>query len=171
MANIFIVSDTHFGHEATWRYFKDNDGNPLRPFTSTEEMDETMVENWNKVVKPSDKVYHLGDVTMRKPNLEIVKRLNGHKRLVRGNHDIFATKAYVMVGLSEIYGVRVLDNMVFTHIPIHVESIGRWALGNVHGHLHINKLADPRYLNVSVEQINYTPLSLEEVKQRLKAQQ
>ena len=60
--------------------------------------------------------------------------------------------------------------MILTHIPIHPESLARWGL-NVHGHLHANvvklslaQIPDPRYFNVSMEQINYTPISLETVK-------
>ena len=60
--------------------------------------------------------------------------------------------------------------MILTHIPVHPESLARWGL-NVHGHLHANRvnlplaqIPDRRYFNVSMEQINYTPISLEEVK-------
>lgn len=61
----------------------------MRPFTSTEEMDETMVDNWNRVVRPQDKVYHLGDIAMSKRPLHaIMPRLNGEKVLIKGNHDI-----------------------------------------------------------------------------------
>ena len=60
--NRFVISDTHFGHTNSWEKFKLSDGSPLRPFSSTEEMDETMIERWNAKVKQQDTVYHLGDV-------------------------------------------------------------------------------------------------------------
>jgi calcineurin-like phosphoesterase family protein len=98
-----------------------------------------------------------------------VKRLNGHKRLVRGNHDIFKTKDYLQAGFDEIYGVRSFDSMILSHIPLHPRSIKKgWT--NVHGHLHLNVEQfgwGPQYFNVSVEQINYTPISLEEVRKRI----
>jgi calcineurin-like phosphoesterase family protein len=52
---IFVISDTHFGQAKAIEYFG-------RPFASREEMDETMIERWNAVVRPQDIVYHLGDV-------------------------------------------------------------------------------------------------------------
>jgi calcineurin-like phosphoesterase family protein len=162
MANIFFISDTHFGHENTWKKFKLEDGvTPLRPFSSTEEMDETMVENWNRVVQPSDHVYHLGDVVMHRKHLPTLARLNGHKRLVRGNHDIFPTKTFLEY-FDEIYGVRTFpgSGLILSHIPLHPGSLGtRWI--NVHGHLHGKTLDDNRYFSVCVEQTNYTPVSLD----------
>jgi calcineurin-like phosphoesterase family protein len=90
-------------------------------------MDEEMVKRWNEVVRPDDKVYHLGDVVINLKKLPIMHRLNGNKRLIRGNHDIGKTKDYIEAGFKEIYGVRVLDKMVLTHVPLHPESITqRW---------------------------------------------
>ena len=99
-------------------------------------------------------------------------RCHGHLRLVRGNHDDHAIKHYLEF-FDEVHAVRVLDGMLLSHIPIHPESLGKF-LGNVHGHVHNNVPAlhfGPRYYNVSVEVIDYTPVPLEVVKQRLKEQQ
>jgi len=87
--NTFIISDTHFSHENILTFNRE-DGQKVRPgFSSFEEMDEYIVNKWNSVVKPQDKVYHLGDVVMKKRYIDVVKRLNGRKRLIMGNHDIF----------------------------------------------------------------------------------
>lgn len=188
MANKFVISDTHFGHTNSWEKFKLPDGSPLRPFTSNEEMDETMIERWNAKVKPEDTVYHLGDVVINRKHLHLVKRLNGKKRLVRGNHDIFKDKDYYEVGFDSLYGVRVFtDKFILSHIPLHPDSITDRFKVNVHGHLHANEVMrkivtkpfspvgqrdvvdqiDPRYLCVSVEHTNYEPLSFEEVDERI----
>ena len=192
MSNRFLISDTHFGHTNTWQKFTLPDGSPLRPFTSTEEMDETMVDNWNRVVRPQDTVYHLGDVVIARRNLETVKRLNGRKILIRGNHDIFRDKDYYEAGFEQIHGVRVfVDQFILSHIPLHPDCVGERFKRNVHGHLHGNRVMrpyyskrneydqdgfcvgkydrivgmeeDPRYLSVCVEQINFTPVSFDEV--------
>lgn len=183
---IFFISDTHFGHaKTTDGTFTYPDGRPLRPFSSVEEMDETMVENWNRVVREHDKVYHLGDVVINKRHLETIKRLNGSKRLIRGNHDIFKTKEYMEIGFKEIYGVRVLEDCILSHIPLHDESITFRFGVNIHGHLHGNRVMrspaswepeqptsviDPRYFNVSVEQINFTPIAYDDMKERIRKQ-
>ena len=164
MANIFLLSDTHFGH-AGMLTFVSHTGFPVRKFSCVEEMDEHIVDMWNKTVRAHDHVYHLGDVAMRKSALGIVKRLSGRKRLVAGNHDIFALKDYLACGFEKICGVRVLDNWLMTHIPVHPESLGRFR-GNVHGHIHDRPSYGERYVNVSVEAINYTPVALESLRTR-----
>lgn len=169
MANIWIVSDTHFGHFGMACVFTLADGTKCRPFATVEEHDETMIARWNARVRPADHVWHLGDVAMARAPLEaITPRLNGHKRLVRGNHDIFRTATYIKAGWQEIRGCSVLDGMIFTHIPIHEQCLGRFK-ANVHGHTHSQPDFGPRFLNVCVEHTDYAPITLEEVKARVKA--
>ena len=167
----FVVSDTHFTHQNILS-FKRADGTPLRDFRSVGEMDELMIENWNKLVRPQDHVWHLGDVAMRRQLLPIVRRLNGHKRLIMGNHDIFEVKEYLAAGFQKIMGMRVIDGMLLTHVPVHPNSLGRFSL-NIHGHLHAGSVLqpdgtpDPRYVSVCVEKTNYSPIPLENL-QKLK---
>jgi calcineurin-like phosphoesterase family protein len=172
MTNRFVISDTHFFHHNSWEKFKREDGSPLRPFTSTEEMDETMIERWNAKVGPNDTVYHLGDVAINKKGLASVSRLNGRKILIRGNHDIFKDEQYREVGFEQLHGVRVfVDKFIFSHIPLFEKCVSERFVCNVTGHLHANYINSPRYLTVCVEHTNYTPLSFEEVEQRIKANQ
>lgn len=187
MANTFLISDTHFGHANAWKTFKLADGvTPLRPFTSTEEMDETMIANWNSVVRSQDKVYHLGDVAMCNPTkLRVIfSRLNGEKVLIKGNHDEDKLSLYSEL-FKDVRGSHSLDNLVMTHIPVHTGSLSRWR-GNIHGHLHnyfVRKVigvdvrtgefkysneADSKYECVSVERIEYTPIPFETINKRFK---
>lgn len=177
MANLWFISDTHFSHKNSWEKFKLEDGSPLRPFSSNEEMDETMVQRWNEVVRPNDHVYHLGDVVISKKAVQIVKRLNGHKRLVRGNHDIFSDDLYREVGFEKIYGVRVFVNkFILSHVPLHPDSVSERFRVNVHGHTHANRVLlpdgsiDPRYFSVCVEQIDYRPISEYDLLNRIQKQ-
>lgn len=173
-ADIWFISDTHFGHKNILT-FKDKHGKPLREFDSVEQMDEHMIQQWNNVVKEHDKVYHLGDISMSKHHLGYYfDRLKGQKRLVRGNHDVAKTKEY-MKYFKDVYGCRTWGrDFIATHIPIHPDSVGRWKV-NLHGHLHAhvvelpNRKPDPRYVNVSVEQLDdYTPMHLDELKKIIK---
>lgn len=171
---LWFISDTHFGHKAMLK-FMSPDGTLMRPFDSVEEMDELMVQRWNEVVRPSDHVYHLGDVTMRREFLPIVKRLNGHKRLIFGNHDIYEYQHYANVGFKKLMSYRKFGNIVFSHIPIHPMSLGkpdgaepRW---NAHGHVHTNGSPQGRYVNLCVELTNYRPLALYEVRKQIEERQ
>ena len=170
MSNIFLCSDHHFGH-ANILTFTTEDGSRVRDFTSVEHMDETMVENHNRVVSPKDKVYFLGDVAFHNRTLATVARLNGEKILIKGNHDLEKLSAYENY-FKDVRGSHQLAGFILTHIPIHSDSLSRWT-ANVHGHLHtrqvqLNGHNDPRYLNVSMEQINFTPIALENVMQLVK---
>jgi len=163
MSKVFVISDTHFGHSATFENFKCSDGSPLRPFSSLKEMHATIIDNWNYVVSSGDLVLHCGDVSFSgQAHDEVLPQLNGKKYLIRGNHDRFSESRYRR-HFSRVFGCYVRDNYVFTHIPIHPDSCERW-LGNIHGHLHANKIASNKYFNVSVEQINYTPMDFEDIK-------
>lgn len=172
---IFFTSDTHFDH-ANILTFKRSDGSPLRPFASVEEMNETIIERWNSVVKTSDHIYHLGDVTMARGKAtkhidQIMSRLNGHKRICLGNHDQLVSGWYFK-WFEKVKACNVLDGIIFTHIPIHPESLGRFR-ACVHGHLHANRVLasphhpDPRYINICVEHTDYTPVPLEELTARV----
>lgn len=79
---IYYIADMHLGHENVLTF--DN-----RPFTSMEEMTETVVRRWNERVTDDDTVYVLGDAFWKHEtqSMAIFRRLNGHKHLICGNHD------------------------------------------------------------------------------------
>jgi len=161
MGNVFLISDTHFGHQGVCEFLT-NEGTKLRPWATAAEMDEVMVERWNSVVKDGDKVYHLGDVAMSKRGMEIMWKLNGRKCLIKGNHDREKLKEY-MKWFYDIRASHLLDKLVLSHIPLHPNQFERFG-GNVHGHLHSNLVLDSegkpdkRYMSLCVEQIDYTPV-------------
>ena len=144
----------------------------MRPWDEADEMDEALIANWNATVRPQDKVYHLGDVAMKRDKIALMGRCNGHKRLVRGNHDSFPMKYYLPF-FDEIYGVRVFEDMILSHFPIVLDSVKpKWSC--VHGHVHNNVVPGylgPKYLNVSIEVTEWRPLAIEEVRQRIRVQQ
>lgn len=172
--NIWVVSDTHFNH-ANILTFKDSIGKATRPFSDVEEMNETMIERWNSVVKPGDKVYHLGDVLFGHNKQEWMNtnwsRLNGSKRLVIGNHD---NVRFFTVGgfFKKVMLWRQFNDwgLLFTHVPVHPSTLGEShrfgdkPILNVHGHIHQNKSPEGNYKCVCVEQTNYTPVNIEELK-------
>jgi len=173
MPNLFLISDTHFGHEGMCQ-FCDANGNKYRPFANAQEMDEYMIERWNSTVRPTDKVYHLGDVAIKRCFIKTLAKLNGDKVLIKGNHDIFKLNDYTTYFKDIRATYRLANKLILSHIPLHRGSLSPWKNGtepiNVHGHLHvhdvkINDMPDEKYLNVCVEKIDYTPISLDSVLQ------
>lgn len=168
MSKTFLTSDTHFGHGNILTFLK-ADGTLLRPgFKDITDHDLELVKRWNSVVSPEDKVYHLGDVGFK--NFAYVKyifnMLNGTKVLIKGNHDNFKISQYAEI-FKDVRAYHVLDKYVLSHVPIHPYSLDRWDF-NIHGHLHSNKLPDPKYINVCVEHTNFTPINFEEIKSWVK---
>jgi calcineurin-like phosphoesterase family protein len=147
-------------------------------------MDEAMVKTWNETVKPTDKVYHLGDVVINRKAMGIMRRLNGDKVLIRGNHDIFRDDEY-REHFRELRAYHVMNGMILSHIPLHSDSLGRFGV-NIHGHTHANRVKkargfdaktgtvlysdeiDTRYHCVCVEQTDFGPILFEDVMKRIK---
>lgn len=170
MSNTFLISDTHFGHANICK-FLDYDGKNIRPWDDVQEMDEALVDNWNRVVGPKDRVNLLGDAVINRRCIPTLGRLNGRIRLISGNHDLFRASEYLKF-VDDIKSYWVLDGFILSHIPIHPDCLSRWK-ANIHGHLHQNLVRhtscpgnDLRYINVSCEHINYTPISLTELKKK-----
>ena len=173
MADIWVWSDTHFNH-ANIISFCD------RPFKSADQMNWKMVQFHNEVVKPQDKVYHLGDVYMgggftREYTEKLLSSLNGHKRLILGNHD--NGKDQILQRYFEkidVWRMMPEHGLLMTHVPVHQSTLGEGRFGgksefimqNIHGHIHTNKSPAGPYRCVCVEQIEYRPIHIEELRIR-----
>jgi len=84
---IYFTADTHFYHSNIIALSS-------RPFTDVEEMNQTLIQNWNSCVTVRDEIYILGDFFFKGTGEEannLLKNLNGKKYLIRGNHDNFVT--------------------------------------------------------------------------------
>ena len=187
----FLVADTHFGHKGVCIFASCDGVSKLRPWDDPAKMDEDMIEKWNNVVGPKDKVYHLGDVAINRKAIPTLARLNGDKVLIKGNHDIFKLSDYTPY-FRDIRGYHVMNNYILSHVPVHPDSKGRFN-GNIHGHLHdrrvmktkiVQKVAppgydprpydseelvvDPWYHCVSVEHTDFMPISFDDVMKRIK---
>lgn len=165
MRDIFVVSDTHFGHENILKFLVE-DGSKLRDFNNIEEMNEKLVENWNKTVTPQDIVYHLGDVYFGKGH-KVLNRLNGHKRLILGNHDDGKSE-HLQNTFEKILLWREFKDFdcILTHVPLHESALYKRTY-NLHGHVHKGShrglVQDERYINCCVEVQDYTPKHIEDL--------
>lgn len=185
MPAVWLVSDTHFGHAGVCRFMREDGVTKLRPWDDPAEMDEAMVKAWNERVRPTDKVYHLGDVVINRRAMQTLGRLNGDKVLIRGNHDIFRDTEYGQY-FRELRAYHVMNGMILSHVPVHEASMGRFGT-NIHGHLHASRVKrargvdaktgtvlystenDLRYHCVCVEQTpDFAPILFEDVIKRIK---
>lgn len=169
---VFFTADTHFYHKNVIRYCK-------RPFSSVEEMNEELINNWNKVVGPDDYIFHLGDFCFVGSDKfkSIIKRLNGHIILIRGNHDHVISKSmeksfeYVTYQMTiEIDKIKIYLN----HYPFltYAGPYKNPPSYQLFGHVHNNKigrlsLLHPTQYNVGVDTNDYTPISWEILKTKL----
>jgi len=161
---IYFTSDLHFGHKNVIQHCN-------RPFSSVEEMDAKLIENWNKRVtsKDKDKVYVLGDFSFKEPS-QYFNKLNGEKFLVYGNHDEKALSKLkkLFSWVKPYYDLKVQYNNERKHIILFHYSIRNWnrrhynswhLFGHSHGSLETTDCS----IDVGVDCHNFAPISLDEV--------
>ena len=167
MPTVFFTSDTHFGHEKLIN--SDFSKIPFRKFDSIEEHDEYLIDTWNSIVRPSDMVWHLGDVAFKKDALKLLDRCHGRKKLIMGNHDLYPIAEYQKY-FAEIFGIRrAYHGLVLSHVPVHTQNLEfRWK-ANIHGHIHNPDEydLDDRYFNVCTDVHGFKPISLDEIRGKI----
>lgn len=179
----FFTSDTHFGHANIIKLCN-------RPFKDVEEMNEKLVENWNKVVPENGTVFHLGDFAFGGSALwnSIIPRLNGRIYLILGNHDRKNIRQGYMDKFVDVVPQMQIDiegrSVYLNHYPFlcyggsYRDENSVWQLfGHVHsgphsGGLDCDRLGVlfPYQYDVGVDNNNYTPISWTEVKAKIQDQ-
>lgn len=163
MDRVFVCADLHFSHANIIQYCN-------RPFRSAEEMDQEIVQRWNKAVRKNDHVFVLGDVSLgsRERTHELVHQLHGRKILIMGNHDRGRSVAtWLDIGFDVVipYPILYQNQVLLMHEP--PEAIPDTSpYFHIYGHVHTS----PDYADhttcsacVSLERINYTPALLDDV--------
>ncbi|NIQ80602.1 MAG: phosphoesterase [Anaerolineae bacterium] len=165
----WFTSDTHYGHENIIKHAN-------RPFASVQEMDEVMIQRWNSRVKKGDVVYHLGDFSWHKQqsvNELILRRLNGQKFLVHGNHDyknqaIMKSQSFVQITPYKEIKVEGQKIILF-HYACKVwngSHRGSWQLfGHSHGTLERDYKI--KQLDVGVDCWDFYPISFADVAEEM----
>ena len=135
----YYISDTHFGHENIIKY---DAANGARTFRSVQEHDDLIVENWNRVVTKQDEVYILGDFSWlyARETEEIIKKLNGAKFLIKGNHDRWCKDGACKKLFQGIYDYKMIQdedkNIVLSHYPIMFYQNQHRGSIHLYGHVH-----------------------------------
>ena len=180
---IFLTSDLHFNHdrEFVWK---------VRGFNSVQEMNETIVKNWNSMVGPNDDVYVLGDLCLGggspevlAANKALIESLNGRLHIIRGNHDteprvrMYETCANVV---DEIKWADMLHyrgyHFYLSHFPTLTGNLEKESLHqctcNLFGHTHQTTnfhLDMPFLYHVGVDSHNCYPMNLDDIIEEMKA--
>ena len=159
MSAVYFLSDLHLAHKNICKF--------REGFASVEEHNALIKENYHKRVTKRDTVYFLGDVAFDKESLADVKTWVGTKKiLICGNHDLdHHTMKDLVEVYDEVYSLKKYKEFWLSHAPIHPDELRGKV--NIHGHTHYHNIADARYVNVSMEQINYTPIELHEIRAKI----
>ena len=174
MSNIWFTSDLHFCHNKEFLYVP-------RGFTNVQDMNEALVENWNKVVKPEDEVYNLGDFALNDIDAAIpyINRLNGKIYWILGNHDTDKKRVKIVDECPSVWEVGYADlikhdkkySIYMSHYPALTANYDEKKFSQhviaVHGHTHQQKnWIDPKNpftYHVGVDSHNCTPIHIDEV--------
>lgn len=160
----FFASDHHFCHEAIIRMCG-------RPFADADDMNRSMIQAWNSVVRPSDVVWHLGDFAHRgKPAdvKSIFNALNGIKNLVIGNHDKQATK---QLPWAEQIGFK---HIVIDGVQVNLSHYGMRVWPGIHrgavmlyGHSHGTLPGSRNTIDVGVDNVGFVPQTFAQLQARM----
>ena len=168
MAKDYFIADTHFGDKGIMQYEN-------RPFETVEEMDKALIQNWNDIVTENDTVYVAGDFSAyyndENKDREILSQLNGTKILIMGNHDTHRSAAkWRELGFDECskWPIVYRNFYLVSHEPMYLNQNMPYA--NIYGHVHGNSIYkdfSPQSMCVSVERIQYTPVSFEDIRKKI----
>ena len=172
--NYFFTSDTHFSHKNSLLFSEQR-----KQFQTIDELDQRIIDNWNKTVSNKDVIYHLGDVFFCALNKaqRILDQLNGQKILILGNHDYsFFKKSSKLnnsfLGIYNYYEVKNLirQGIVLSHYPFYSWNKKSYGSFHLHGHLHGNKgneYPTGKIIDVGIDNNNLFPFSWDEIKLKL----
>lgn len=157
----FVTADLHFGHGNIIRHCE-------RPFSDRDQMDNQLVTNWNSVVKPHDRVIVVGDFAWKRPD-EYLRRLNGSKILIRGNHDYRGNiKGFEFI--KDIWDTKIEgQRVVFCHYQLSEWNASYHGSWHLYGHSHGNAVESPIKLSfdVGTDLWNYRPIEWEQIQAKM----
>ncbi len=173
----YFSSDFHFGHFNIMKYCN-------RPFSSVQEMDETIINNLNEIILPNDTLFCLGDFSMKNPNgvQSYRDRINCKNIvLIRGNHDPKSNNrphpalykafngVWDMLQIKRDYNGQPQD-IVMCHYAMRTWNKSHYGSISLYGHSHGTLFDDPNLLSmdVGVDCHNFKPITLDQIMEHIK---
>lgn len=183
---IFFTSDTHYGHKNVLNFCH-------RPWENIKDMNDGLVDSWNRVVGHNDIVFILGDFVWFSDSRAIAKilnKLNGkHIYIILGNHDklsgfkrIDTSRVTILSDIVHLYishpKLNFVQEVICSHYPLMTWSHREKGSINLHGHIHSGKLSErntdidlPSWIgqqyDIGVDNNDYKPIELTEVLHKL----
>ena len=160
-----ITADNHFDHRQIIKYC-------TRPFANVTEMNEALVKNWNKVVTPQDTIHVVGDFAhggTMEAALSIIKRLNGTKHLIVGNHDDLAVgmndiRPGTWKTIKDISTVYIMNQpVILCHYALRTWHHSYRGVIHCYGHSHGTLPSYGKSFDVGVDCHNYMPWTSKEI--------
>jgi calcineurin-like phosphoesterase family protein len=154
----FFTSDLHLSHDKIRIYCQ-------RPFKDVEQMNTTIINNWNERVRDNDTVFHIGDFCFKSPNSEnsflLTRRLKGNKIFIAGNHD---KNNSLNTKISRLYLYMAGKDICCVHKPIHADlNVPLNLVGHVHEKWMVKVIENSILFNVGVDQHNFRPITYNEI--------
>ena len=156
MPQYWFTADTHFNHNNIRIHCH-------RPFSTVVEMNEALIANWNKLVKPDDFVYHLGDFCFRQGD-KIFERLKGRKYLICGNHDSNHTKKMDWVWVKDSAMIKINEQYIYLHhYACRVWNRSFHGAWHLYGHSHGSLRPYGKSFDVGVDSHDFKPWAWSEI--------
>ncbi len=165
----YYIADCHFGDEQVIAFSH-------RPFETVQEMDAAMMERWNRIVRPGDDVYVVGDLVYRSEDPErYLSSLNGRLHLILGNHDQYLLKETALHHyFAEIKTYDVIydhaHRIALFHYPMMEWDGYYYGTWHIYGHIHNHPSptqermkALPKALNCGADIVGFRPRTFDEL--------
>lgn len=151
-----------------WHFYKNKDNTKFKVNPNIDKI----LNNYKKCVKSNDTFIFLGDLYDARtifdmklvPKIFDIKKLKGHKIMIKGNHDVNTTQFYLDLGFDEVYEKTYnIGNIVFSHEPVEVNSDKI----NIHGHIHFSEtywgMEATNHLDAYIEHYNFKPVKINDI--------
>lgn len=165
--NVLFTSDPHFYHKSMVELKR-------RPFDSVEEMNQTLIDNWNSVVTKNSLIYVLGDVSFGSPEEthRVLEKLNGNKRLILGNHDnskmvdkVYRHHFMTICDRMRVKFEDIREEVILDHFPLLTWDKAHYGAWHLHGHSHgsMQYPFEGKILDVGTDVHNFTPINVAKI--------
>ena len=171
---LYFTADSYFNHANIIKFCN-------RPFNNVEHMNETLIDNWNRVIGKDDTVFHLGDFCLGGAAewTRLLDRLNGKIYLILGNHDLKNIRQGFIQRFEHVSMQMFItvdkQKMYLSHYPFLCFEGGYKDVWQLFGHVHTRKnntgidaerlrYLYPTQYDVGVDNNDFKPVSFEEVK-------